>query len=177
MRSYIAVGCLAAALLLTALMYPIFGRANAKANQAYCRCNVEQLALAIRMYAADSDGRLPDRSWQTAMRPYYKTYRVEICPQDSRLPWHRRNPAMADGKPVSFVSYAMVERWARQKLPGKPANGIAFYEVGDQGPDFRHFDGMTLGFLDGHVRWHSRDALARAVLATGLAPTSSPPAP
>jgi prepilin-type processing-associated H-X9-DG protein len=130
------------------------------------------------MYVTDNDSRLPDaRSWEPLLRPYYRNPSMVICPQDIRLPWYRRNAGLTTDTPLDFVSYDMVPHWSLRKLPlGKQAAAaLAFHETGKEGLAYRHFGGMNAAFLDGHVRWYSREALPPDVILTGSAP--SPPAP
>jgi len=178
MRRYAGLGCLAAVVLLVAWAYPYFARARADANRQSCRCNLEQLALGLLNYVVDNDSRLPDAvSWEPVLRPYYKNPSMVICPQDSRIPWYERDPTFVDRHRVSFISYDMVRRWSLQKLPSdkQAATALSFHEVGKTGPDYRHFDGMNAAFLDGHVRWYTRELLPPDAILNGSAP--SPPAP
>ena len=45
--------------ILAAILFPVFARVRAKAHQTQCISNLKQIALAIRMYATDSDDVLP----------------------------------------------------------------------------------------------------------------------
>ncbi len=45
--------------ILAAILFPVFARAKAKAQQTSCLSNVKQLGLAILMYASDYSGHAP----------------------------------------------------------------------------------------------------------------------
>ncbi len=45
--------------ILAGILFPVFARAKAKANQASCLSNVKQIGLAFKMYVDDYDGRYP----------------------------------------------------------------------------------------------------------------------
>ncbi len=47
--------------VLTAILFPVFARAKAKAQQTACLSNLRQIGLAMSMYTAEWDQRLPDR--------------------------------------------------------------------------------------------------------------------
>ena len=45
--------------VLTAIIFPVFASARAKARAATCQSNLRQIGVAIRMYADDYDGTFP----------------------------------------------------------------------------------------------------------------------
>lgn len=45
--------------LLAAMLFPVFGRARAKAREASSASNLKQIGLAIHQYAQDYDSRMP----------------------------------------------------------------------------------------------------------------------
>jgi len=77
--------------ILAAILFPVFARARAKAQQAACTSNLKQIALAIRMYAADYDDFMPVRTdgywWRTdrQLGPYTKSPQVFVCPSQETL--------------------------------------------------------------------------------------------
>jgi len=48
--------------ILAAILFPVFARARAKAQQTVCLSNVKQLGLALIMYVGDWDNRMPPMS-------------------------------------------------------------------------------------------------------------------
>jgi len=80
--------------ILAAILFPVFARAKAKAQETQCLSNVKQIATAVHTYVADWDSRLPweflgewtDTStfdithiWNT-LTPYLKTVDILQCP-------------------------------------------------------------------------------------------------
>ncbi len=78
--------------ILAAILFPVFARAKAKAQQTACLSNIKQLALATLMYASDWDERAPSTngehsqlnawpgSWTHALWRYVKGSDVYQCP-------------------------------------------------------------------------------------------------
>lgn len=108
---------------------------------------MHSLAQAITTYAADNDGKLPARPWSEVV-----TYKR--CPND-------RSP---DGP-----SYALHHRWLRDPLVmGEDAvHLILLYESGPEPFAYRHYDGMNVGFVDGHVKFYKEIDLTPAQITIG----------
>ncbi len=87
--------------ILAAILFPVFARARAKAQQASCLSNVKQLADAVLMYAQDNNQFFPsagsptgtgqvwawwlkpgDKVWHEMVYPYVKNKNVYECPTD-----------------------------------------------------------------------------------------------
>jgi prepilin-type N-terminal cleavage/methylation domain-containing protein/prepilin-type processing-associated H-X9-DG protein len=79
--------------ILAAILFPVFARARAKANQTKCLNNVKEIGLAISMYINDYDGMWVNYSQlQTGnpfpngtglpglLMPYVKNYQIFNCP-------------------------------------------------------------------------------------------------
>ena len=75
--------------ILAAILFPVFGRARAKARQASCTSNQKQLCLGIMMYAQDYDESFPYNwypyngsayTWRSAILPYVKNVQIFQCP-------------------------------------------------------------------------------------------------
>ncbi len=78
--------------ILAAILFPVFARAKAKAQETQCLSNVKQLATAVLTYASDYDSSLPwvmygsssdigniTHAW-VVLRPYFKTTDILQCP-------------------------------------------------------------------------------------------------
>ena len=62
---------LAALAIFAAILFPVFSRAKEKAQATACLSNVEQLGVALMMYAADHQEILPQASsWEEAIAEY-----------------------------------------------------------------------------------------------------------
>jgi prepilin-type N-terminal cleavage/methylation domain-containing protein/prepilin-type processing-associated H-X9-DG protein len=83
--------------ILAAILFPVFARAREKARQASCQSNEKQIALGLKMYASDYDGKIcqprmgkwlppctcgqsPYYTWKVAMQPYVKNTQLFQCP-------------------------------------------------------------------------------------------------
>lgn len=81
--------------IIAAILFPVFARARAKAQQSSCLANLKQLATASLMYAADHDNRLCLYSqgdgqngyfgadgirWADMLFPYVKNSQLFDCP-------------------------------------------------------------------------------------------------
>jgi prepilin-type N-terminal cleavage/methylation domain-containing protein/prepilin-type processing-associated H-X9-DG protein len=56
--------------ILAAILFPVFARARAKAQQTQCLSNVKQIGMAVKMYASDYDGSFPPGQGQAYFYPY-----------------------------------------------------------------------------------------------------------
>jgi prepilin-type N-terminal cleavage/methylation domain-containing protein/prepilin-type processing-associated H-X9-DG protein len=57
--------------ILAAILFPVFAKARAKAQQNSCLNNQRQIAVAISMYVQDNDEMLPPAdTWKPMMQPY-----------------------------------------------------------------------------------------------------------
>ena len=90
--------------ILAAILFPVFARARAKANQTNCLNNVKQISLSILMYIQDNDQQWVGYSWlQTAnncgnltcapgfgsgmpylLLPYTKSWQIFNCPSNMK---------------------------------------------------------------------------------------------
>ena len=131
--------------------------ARGKARLATCQSSEKMLMYAMQAYAQDYDGRLPVRPWQ-------EVFWSERCPDD-------RGPATP--------SFALHGRWTHEPLQdGKDVAGlIMIYESTPEPFAYRHFRGMNVGFLDGHVHWYRRSILTPQMIQDGVVTAPSPPAP
>jgi len=95
--------------ILAAILFPVFAKAREKARQTSCLSNVNELMLAVIMYAGDYDDRLPEgcsywyqpggggsatktdsAMWPTLIQPYIKNDQIFVCPSNKQVltnPW------------------------------------------------------------------------------------------
>ncbi|HEY3396671.1 MAG TPA: prepilin-type N-terminal cleavage/methylation domain-containing protein [Armatimonadota bacterium] len=82
--------------ILAAILFPVFARARAKAQQSNCLSNTKQIALANAMYMSDNDQKviywiraweLVNGVWATQqearLMPYSKNQQMFACPSSS----------------------------------------------------------------------------------------------
>src|SRR3990170_2570672 len=82
--------------ILAAILFPVFARARAKAQQNNCLSNTKQLALAFLMYCSDNDDKYPGPGWDgtgccwlctpastglwaAVIYPYIKNSQIYVC--------------------------------------------------------------------------------------------------
>ncbi|MEN6549582.1 MAG: hypothetical protein ABFE07_26350 [Armatimonadia bacterium] len=177
-RRYWVVGCLLCmATFIAAFIYPPISRAKARTNQTSCVSNLKQLALGMIVYAQDSDERLPNMLvWVPAtMTSLKNNTSIYVCPQDRRCPWGYEL-TKDEHTNLNFISYDALQKWSHQTLPPRAQAGqrIVLYEVGRRGLDYRHFGGMKIGFLDGHVKWYSREEMTPEIILRGVVAKGQP---
>lgn len=130
---------------------------------ALCQSNARQVGLALFMYAADYDGKLPAAAGSftglvTAARPYLRDSSRFYCPETDAASGGRRlsfrTPALYAGRPVAAG-------WPDPYLGGQPADPartILLYESNtDQGtaiePSYRHNGGAVCLIFTGQAAW------------------------
>ncbi len=96
--------------ILAAILFPVFSKARAKAQQTVCLSNLKQLGLAMHMYATDWDNvHLPDQ-YQMAVHwleptyawdPYIKNDQIWVCPIRPVQPGQEGDP------PGYWLSYTI----------------------------------------------------------------------
>jgi prepilin-type N-terminal cleavage/methylation domain-containing protein/prepilin-type processing-associated H-X9-DG protein len=79
--------------ILAAILFPVFARARAKAQQNDCLSNLKQIQLSMIMYSSDNNSRYPldvigmstpnGPSWPSEVLPYIKNVQIYLCPTDA----------------------------------------------------------------------------------------------
>ena len=78
--------------IIAAILFPVFARARAKAQQNSCLSNVKELQLALMMYVSDVDNYMPnvwygsgatEYTWLGCIFPYTKNSQIYLCPSDA----------------------------------------------------------------------------------------------
>ena len=163
--------------ILAAILFPVFAQARDKARAGMCQSNCRQLTNATLMYAQDYDEQLfgfwPGIDRKQLLYPYTKSgaSNADLSPnQVWYCPSVRNRTAQASygmSSSMNFVTLAAVTQPVETVLvcdaglnsagqaitathvmsPAKPANAT------NGRPDPRHSGGVTVGFMDGHVKW------------------------
>ncbi|UCC69576.1 MAG: DUF4190 domain-containing protein [Armatimonadota bacterium] len=140
--------------ILAAMVFPVFARARASARKAICLSNVKNISVALQMYMADYDGRLPDADdWCGNLQEYLKNYDVLLCPAAKDLDCAYAYSSDLSGAdlasfydpPTTIVIFESDLGWNASGLPQDLLP-----------PEPRHLGGDNFGFLDGHARWIAR---------------------
>ena len=68
--------------ILAAILFPVFSRVRAKAQQTQCMSNLKQIGTATNMYMSDWDGAVPPQSFygRNVLFPYLQSTQVFTCP-------------------------------------------------------------------------------------------------
>lgn len=100
--------------ILASILFPVFARARENARRSSCASNLKQIALGVRQYVADNDGRLVPRDrpvdnefWNhfEPMDPYLKSTQVLFCPSAPRF-------RFADATAVKYnMHYGFPTNW------------------------------------------------------------------
>ena len=81
--------------ILAAILFPVFAKARAKAQQTTCLSNVKQLDLGCLMYASDNDDMVAPAwdttggmcsQWASVIYPYVKNLQIYGCPASNDVP-------------------------------------------------------------------------------------------
>jgi prepilin-type N-terminal cleavage/methylation domain-containing protein/prepilin-type processing-associated H-X9-DG protein len=163
--------------ILAAILFPVFAQAREKARAAMCQSNCRQISQAVLMYVQDFDEQMfgfwPGIDRKVLLHPYTKsgannadrsTNQIWHCPSvreranqasygiNSSLNWV---PLAAIVKPAETVLVCDAGRnSAGQSITAthvmSPAKAV---NATNGRPEPRHSAGVTVGFMDGHVKW------------------------
>jgi hypothetical protein len=149
--------------VLSAILFPVFAQARAKAREASSVSNLRQLGLAAMLYAQDYDEHLPPlENMQVAKKllyPYVKN--DEIFKQPGTGEPYRTNPAASRKSLAAIV---------------EPTKLILFYEATPGATGHR-----AVVFADGHAKavseaeWPDVQADSAAAFTATLVPPLPPP--
>jgi len=158
--------------MMAAILFPVFAKARAKANQITCLSNLKCVSLSLRSYSMDYDGYYPPASrWNEAVLSEHAKKSNLICPAADRndVPSYALSSDLA-GKIADKVTLPATTVLVFDSFPGaNQAGGPAL--LCNPG---RHSDGNTIVFADGHARWVSREDLT---LKWTFARNGRPPLP
>ena len=129
-----------------AILFPVFAKAREKARQAGCSSHMEELGRAVHMYTQEYDGALPPKAvWCEALGKYVRKPIIYQCPtvlsQRSGYAWSRSLPDSLAEIPSPGDTVMIFDATADWNTVGD--SGIA---------DPRHWNGLDVGFVDGHVK-------------------------
>jgi prepilin-type processing-associated H-X9-DG protein len=143
--------------VLAAILFPVFGKAREKAQQASCMSNIKQLCLGCLQYAQANGNRLPDAAtWKQDIQPY-----VGGNPQLFECPSSKLGQNSYEfNAALSGASIAQIQ---------DPANTPMIYEAGSASGGGPHNGGANVGYADGHVKW------TRSMVMPQGAPTAPMP--
>jgi prepilin-type N-terminal cleavage/methylation domain-containing protein/prepilin-type processing-associated H-X9-DG protein len=177
--------------ILAAILFPVFARARAKAQQNNCLSNLKQLQLGLIMYASDYDNTFPCYGsgvdvWQGLILPYVKNTQIYICPSDSVMNsvWGGATQAITKAsygannqrRPCSDGCGGIKE--ACITYPGEMmglSDAVAWTiaglaEIASSAATCRHNEGANQSYMDGHAKFLAYRAIPDpATIAAGNA--------
>jgi len=104
--------------ILVAVLLPVFLSAKERARQTLCLNNLRNLSKAMRLYADDHDGYLPDRQW------YRQPGQIRSDPRDVE------DPALIDFEKGVIWRYLKTrDVFLCPSDRGRPAGGQPYYPV------------------------------------------------
>ena len=144
--------------ILAAILFPVFARARENARRASCQSNEKNIALGFKQYIQDNGEKYPPAMTSaTALRTsvangglseYIKSTAILFCPSDSDK---------------TSLSYAYMgtgqNESAIDNLPGGTAGTVLLKEAAGN----RHFNGMNVAYVDGHVKWKTGETPADVI--------------
>lgn len=173
--------------VLAAILTPAYFLARAKARQSACLSNIQQMGIALGVYATENDGYYPDmHAWQ-----HWEISRHDLlrCPAavmsrpgqdtDAGIPGYALNSHLLasysgaksqDAPPYPSVTVQLCEQAVGQFVAvtadlcqeGNNCTGV----TGERGFE-RHNGGANYEFLDGHAKWYLPTAFPPAVNRPG----------
>lgn len=126
--------------ILAAILFPVFARARAKAQQTQCLSNVKQIMLAFTMYASDYDEKsfrvakigwdgtnytyIDIMPWVPQLLPYTKNRQIMRCPA-------KRTQSYPPETDTDYVLNAYFATEMPLSMVLNPSEAIVFAERGD----------------------------------------------
>jgi prepilin-type processing-associated H-X9-DG protein len=150
----------------------ILGKGTRTADKTICMRNMQQLAMALSMYAADWNDRLPQADrWVAVLGPSPKTSALLHCPND---PSHAAcsygmNPQLGGKELASILNPKDVVLLYETAHPGASPHG----DPSDVASPPRHNGSNNYAFADGTVRLLKQPPTFTPVIANST-PKSKP---
>ena len=171
--------------ILAAILFPVFARARAKAQQSACLSNTKELGMACLMYADDWDGwqaygeqnlggSISWQCWDYFVSPYVKNTQIYVCPTDPNPTGsasYQYNSSFANNETGDMhpdlggagwrqVNFRKVALPAQRMLICEATGTHDFYDVTTlQYIATWHQSGCNMCFTDGHATWMANQAV------------------
>ena len=164
------------------ITFPEWMQPNQKARRSSCRVQLQQIHLAMSMYAKDHNDEWPrvqnnglSLGWADGIQPYL--HNVLVCPSEATA-----NIGIAASQ-RGFTDYWMNRNLSKRKISSlqHPSIVLLFGDGNDgidnsdatynlnafpvrwlnsrKSPMFRHLNGANYVFADGHIRWLKPDEM------------------
>jgi prepilin-type processing-associated H-X9-DG protein len=140
------VTCIIVALIT--ILFPVFSQAREKARGSQCQSNLQQIGVALHVYAQDNFGKFPPKDNQLGpLYPYVQDLSIFACPTDVGA-----HVALRNGKLIG-QSY--------DYKGGLGTDDDPKIAIASDSLRINHNSGANFVFLDGHVKWINRSSSAR----------------
>jgi prepilin-type N-terminal cleavage/methylation domain-containing protein/prepilin-type processing-associated H-X9-DG protein len=168
--------------ILAAILFPVFARARAKAQQNNCLSNIKQLQMSLMMYASDNSSAYPldtvgtgnsQVNWPTEVMIYTKNVQIFLCPTDAtttgsivftgtsdtvtHLSYGRNSAVSANSDAWLFYPSEMlgVIDAVAFAIPANNTLAVAQSDIALSGNvnNTRHNLGCNQSYMDGHAKW------------------------
>jgi prepilin-type N-terminal cleavage/methylation domain-containing protein len=168
--TFIELLCVIAVIaVLAAILFPVFAQARERARTASCASSLQQIAIAMHLYAEEYNGRLPPEDDHfLPIMPFVKNYAIFRCPSDP-TPFKRElvrtppfevagtgMPSPGSWSPLE-TSYVYRGGLRNDDWGDIPLAGERLEERHGSPPDFEslfpHSRGANRVHLDGSVKW------------------------
>jgi len=93
--------------ILALVLFPLYAKAREASRRVSCASNLEQIGMALNMYAQAYDGHYPRRNNDfLALYPYASSGDVFACPSDNGAPYQERFAPGLEGAPPPKKMYS-----------------------------------------------------------------------
>jgi len=169
-------------MILAAMIFPVYEMVTRRAETAHCSSNLQNLSVAISLYAEDNDGVLLPAvtgygapavygtAWDVLLLPYHHNQALYLCLSDQAPNWAtgmtcykhsygiNLDVTMVGGYKCSAMLQSEIEAPSRTILlfdlsPISRTVGSSYSAHQLSRVDPRHHEGSNFAFADGHVRW------------------------
>lgn len=79
------IAIFAVVIIFIIILAPLIGRIREKANLLVCRENMEEISIALRLYASEHNGRFPTALGELLKEGYLADEKIFDCPNDPHI--------------------------------------------------------------------------------------------
>lgn len=150
-------------ILLIAIFMPVFAQSREKARGSQCQSNLQQIGVALHVYAQDNFGKFPPKDDQLGpLYLYVQDLSIFACPTDVGAQVTLRNGKLI-GQSYDYRGGLATDDDPKIAIASDPSR-------------INHNSGVNFMFLDGHVKFMSRSSsMGLPILGQPYAPKPTNP--